>query len=124
MDHSTSYISVVLSKVVDLAILCTSLTIGWALSGWKAGITITATLLRYFGMCLQFSLNLSLPHSYFILSKSFVLFKLFIIVDWAFLPPLFLPMLGLDNLPHLYILQFGLVPLLFLPACCCHLTCL
>ena len=34
------------SEVIDLAAVCTLLPIGWALSGWMAGTTITATLLH------------------------------------------------------------------------------
>ena len=88
MDHSNSYASADLSKVVDLATLCTCtfLTIGWTSSGWMAGTTVTTTLLqRHFGICLQFSLNLCVCPSHCLdLIKGFFSFKLFIIVDWGF----------------------------------------
>ena len=73
-DHSTSYTSADLSKVVDLATLCTFLTIGQALSGWMAGATIAATLLHGCLACVHGFVSTFLYPSLtvFILSKAFV----------------------------------------------------
>ena len=46
MDNSTSYASVTLSKVGNLATLCTIPTLGLASSGWMVGTKIITTLLN------------------------------------------------------------------------------
>ena len=77
MDHSISPAS------ADLAALYTLLPIGQELSWQMAGTTISASLLHWcFGNCLQFSQIVSLsPLLPFILSDSFVLHRLVIIVQ-------------------------------------------
>ena len=77
MDGSISPTSTNLSKVVDLAALCTLLLIGQPLPGWMTGTTITGTmLLSHFGTCLWFSQIMSLsPFIVYILSNFFVSMK-------------------------------------------------
>ena len=86
MDGSISPASADLSKVFDLATLCTPLPIGQALSRWMAGFTITATLASqaFWHMFTIFSDCFSAPPFYcFTLSDSFVVLRVLIIADWA-----------------------------------------
>ena len=76
MEGSISPTSPDLSKIVDLATLCTLPPIGQALSWWMSGTSITTTLLcRHFDTCLQFSQIVSLSPCYCL-----YLFKLFYFV--------------------------------------------
>ena len=109
-----SYTFVYLSKLVDLAIFCKFLTIGWASSGWMAGTTITAALLcRCFGMCLWFSVSLSLfPSHCLYLIKVFCVVRLFVIEGWVFGLPLFCPCLNLLTCHAFTFFNFGECPII------------
>ena len=124
MYFSISYTSADLYKVVDLAKFYKFLTKGQASSGWVAGTNIASPLLYWScSMCLQFSLNMSLPPpTIFVISKSFVSSRLFIIADWAFwVSTLFASARTLSLITSL--LSSVLVnPLTSVSACHCHLT--
>ena len=97
------------------------LAVGHASSGWMAGTTVTTTLLcRHFGMCLQFSANLSGSLSLFLSCQVFCLISTIYNQGLKYLG---LSTLGLTHLSYIYIVQVLVSSLLFLPACYCHLTC-